>query len=137
MTEEARRTYTIRLAEHVAARVEAQATGLGIAPTTLIQSLITRQFDHAPAERPTLDPAAMAALGRRLDALDGTCKLLERAQAQRYDQLLFEVVKTRAALFHSLDQTLSAPVVDEIIEASERTARQYIGRLVDAEEVKR
>jgi hypothetical protein len=137
MAEEARRTYTIRLAEHVAARVEAQATGLGIAPTTLIQSLITRQFDNGPAEHPALDPAAMAALGRKLDALDGTFELLERAQAQRYDQLLFEVVKTRAALFHGLDQTLSAPVVDGIIEASERTARQYIGGLVEAEEVKR
>ena len=41
MTQEAKQTYTIRLPEQVAARIEAQATGFGIAPTTLIQSLIS------------------------------------------------------------------------------------------------
>jgi hypothetical protein len=46
------------------------------------------------------------------------------------------VVKTRSALFHSLDQNLSAPVVDEIIEASEKSAQQYITRLAQAAEAK-
>ena len=62
--------------------------------------------------------------------------LLGQTESERYGQLLFEVVKTRSALFHSLDQNLSAPVVDEIIEASEKSAQQYITRLAGAEEAK-
>jgi len=33
-----------------------------------------------------------------------------------------EVVKTRSAFLHALDQSLSEPVVYEIIEASEKSA---------------
>jgi hypothetical protein len=39
------------------------------------------------------------------------------------------MVKTRSAIFHSLDQSIGANAVDEIIEASEQTARQYLARL--------
>lgn len=136
MAEEARHTYTIRLPERIAARIEEQATGLGSTPTTFIQSLVARQFDNSAPERGSLDPAALAAIGTTLDALRKICELLERTEAQRYGQLLFEVVKTRAALFHSLDQNLSAPVVDEIIEASEKSAQQYIDRRAGAGEAK-
>jgi hypothetical protein len=38
-------------------------------------------------------------------------------------------VKTRSAFLHALDQNLGEPVVDEIIEASEKTALDYIDRL--------
>lgn len=136
MAEEARHTYTIRLPERIAARIEEQASGLGIAPTTLVQSLLTPQFDNGPAERLALDPAALATLGAKLDALKKICESLKQTESERYGQLLFEVVKTRAALFHSLDQNLSAPVVDEIIEASEKSAQQYIARLAGAGEAK-
>jgi hypothetical protein len=136
MTEQAKQTFTIRLPEQVAARIEAQATGLGIAPTTLIQSLVSGQFENGATPRGGLDPAALAKLGEKLDALRKTCELLGQTESEHYGQLLFEVVKTRSALFHSLDQNLSAPVVDEIIEASEKSAQQYITRLAGAEEAK-
>jgi hypothetical protein len=42
------------------------------------------------------------------------------------------VVKSRSALFHSLDQSMGANAVDEIIEASEQAARQYLARLDSA-----
>jgi hypothetical protein len=48
---------------------------------------------------------------------------------ERHTRLLFEVVKTRSAFLHALDQSLSEPVVDEIIEAAEKTAHDYIDRL--------
>lgn len=40
MSPESKKTYTIRLPERVAARIEKQAAISGIAPTTLIQSLV-------------------------------------------------------------------------------------------------
>ena len=63
------------------------------------------------------------------DALGKVCERLEQNAVQRYTRLLFEVVKTRSAFLHALDQRLSEPQVDEIIEASENTARDYIDRL--------
>ncbi|HVA39107.1 MAG TPA: hypothetical protein VNF49_00460 [Candidatus Binataceae bacterium] len=136
MAEEARHTYTIRLSERIAARIEEQATGLGSTPTTFIQSLVARQFDNSAPERGSLDPAALATLGTKLDALKKICESLKQTESERYGQLLFETVKTRSAIFHSLDQTLGATVVDEIIDASEKAARQYIARLAGAGEAK-
>ena len=112
MAEEIRKTYTIRLSEQVATGLESQAESLGITPTTLIQTLIARQFGGGEGAEPT---AQIAALSRSIAELKKSSELLERMQAERYAQLLFEIAKTRCALFHSLDQTLSAEVVDEMI----------------------
>src|SRR6266436_3642054 len=129
MSQESKRTYTIRLPEPVAVRVEKQAAISGTAPTTLIQSLVVDTCMR-PTEAALGGPASN--LIGKLDALSKACKLLEQNAAERCRRLLFEVVKTRSAFLHALDQSLSEPVVDEIIEASEKTARDYIDRLGDA-----
>jgi capsid portal protein len=125
MSQESKRTYTIRLPETVAARVEKQAASSGIPPTTLIQSLVVdtciRLAETAVGPAPNLIS--------KLDAISKTFERLEQNSAERYTRLLFEVVKTRSVFLHALDQSLSEPVVDEIIEASEKTARDYIDRL--------
>jgi hypothetical protein len=118
MSQENKRTYTIRLPETVAARVEKQAASSGISPTTLLQSLVVDTYMHL---------AETAVCGSA--ALSKTCERLEQNAAERYTRLLFEVVKTRSAFLHALDQSLSEPAVDEIIDASEKTARDYIDRL--------
>ena len=125
MSQESKRTYTIRLPETVAARVEKQAASSGIAPTTLIQSLVVDTCMR-PAETAVGGPSAN--LIGKLDALKA-CGRLEHNAMERHTRLLFEVVKTRSALLHSLDRNLGEPVVDEIVEASEKTARDYIDRL--------
>jgi hypothetical protein len=125
MSQESKRTYTIRLPETVAARVEKQAASSGIAPTTLIQSLVVDTYMR-PAETAVGGPSAN--LIRDLDALK-VCERLEQNAVERHTRLLFEVVKTRSAFLHALDQSLSEPVVDEIIEAAEKTAHDYIDRL--------
>jgi hypothetical protein len=125
MSQESKRTYTIRLPEKVAARVEKQAASSGIAPTTLIQSLVV---DTCMRLAETAVGGPSANLIRDLAALK-VCERLEQNAMQRHTLLLFEVVKTRSVFLHALDQSLSEPVVDEIIEASEKTAREYINRL--------
>lgn len=134
MAEETKKTYTIRLPEQLAGWVEARAASVNVTPTTLLQSLVARHFDVAG--KGGLDTAPLVALGGKLEELRKLYERLEQAEAQRYGQLLFEVVKTRSALFHSLDQSMSANTVDEIIEAAEQTARQYLGRLSGAQEGK-
>ncbi len=134
MAEETKKTYTIRLPEQLAGRVEAQAASVNVTPTTLLQSLIAQHFDVARQGGP--DTAPLVSLGGKLEALRKLCERLGQEEAQRYGQLLFEVVKTRSALFHSLDHLMGANTVDEIIEAAEQTARQYLGRLSGAPEAK-
>jgi hypothetical protein len=134
MADEIKKTYTIRVSEKIASRVETKAATMNVSPTALPQSLIARQFD--PAGQGGADTAALAALGGKLEALRRACERLEQAESERCGQLLFEVVKTGSALFHSLDQSIGADAVDEIIEAAEQTARQYLEHLDGAPEAK-
>ena len=129
MGEERKQTYTIRIPEQVAACLEDVARTHGITPTTLLQSLIIRKFK--PRESTDREPniASEVAFGARLETLR---KSLEQADRARFNQLRFEIVKTRSALLHSLDQTLSTSVVDQIIEASDQTAREYAAGLAPA-----
>ena len=133
MSQESKRTYTIRLPETIAARVESQAGISGAAPTTLIQSLVVDTCMRL-AETAIGGPASN--LIGKLAALSKACERLEQNAVDRHTQLLFEVVKTRSVFLHALDQSLSEPVVDEIIEASEKTARDYIARLGDEGDTK-
>jgi hypothetical protein len=126
MSQESKRTYTIRLPETVAARVEKQAATSGVAPTTLIQSLVVDAC-MSLAETAVGGPASN--LIGKLDVLGKACERLEQNAIERYGRLLFEAVKTRSAFLHALDQSLSEATVDEIIEASEKTARDYVDRL--------
>lgn len=134
MAEESKKTYTIRLPEPVATRVESQAVSMNVTPTTLLQSVIGRHFEDG--SQTGFDTAPLAALGGKLTALTKACERLEQAEAEWHGQLLFEVVKTRSALFHSLDQSMGANAVDEIIEAAEQSARQYLARCDSAPEAK-
>lgn len=125
MGEECKQTYTIRIPKQVAACLEDVARTHGITPTTLLQSLIVRKFK--PRESADREPniAFEVAFGARLETLRRSLERLEQTDSARFDQLRFEIVKTRSALLHSLDRTLSASVVDQIIEASDQTAREY------------
>jgi len=125
MGEELKQTYTIRIPEQIATRIEEAAGHHGITPTTLIQSLIIRKFKSRESTDREPDVAYEVPLGAKLETLRKSIERLERGDCARFDQLRFEIVKTRAALLHSLDQTLSAAVVDQIIEASDQTAREY------------
>jgi hypothetical protein len=136
VAEETREAYTIRLPQRAAAHIDKRAVSLGITPTALIQSLVMRQFEKGANGQSGPDHDLLERLGMKLDALRKTAEQLERAEGERYGQLLFEVVKTRAALFHSLDHNVDAAQVDEIIEAAEKTARQYLARLAGTEHVK-
>jgi hypothetical protein len=134
MGEELKQTYTIRIPEQIAARMEEAARNHGITPTTLIQSLIVRKFKSRESGDSETDIAAEVGLAAKLETLRKGVERLAQTDSARFEQLRFEIVKTRSALLHSLDQTLSASVVDQIIEASEQTAREYRAGLATVSE---
>ena len=136
MGEGLKQTYTARIPEQVALRMAEVARTHGITPTTLIQSLIMRKFKSREGGDRETDILAEAAVAAKLETLRKSFEALERSEAARFDQLRFEIVKTRSALLHSLDQTLSASVVDQIIEASDQTAREYTAGLAPSPERK-
>src|ERR1700730_12605063 len=125
MGEELKQTYTVRIPEQVATRIEEVARTHRITPTTLIQALIIRKFKSREGGDRETDILAEAEVAAKLETLRKSFEALERGEAARFDQLWFEIVKTRSALLHSLDQTLRAAVVDQIIQASDQTAREY------------
>jgi hypothetical protein len=51
-----------------------------------------------------------------------------------YAQLIFEIAKTRSVILHSLDHTLGADVVDEIIDAAEQTAKEHVAQVLKSKE---
>lgn len=132
MGDELKQTYTIRIPEQIAARMEEVARTHGIAPTTLIQSLIVRKFKSRESGDRETDILAEAAVAAKLEKLRKSVERLVQSDSARFEQLRFEIVKTRSALLHSLDQTLSASVVDQIIEACDQTAREYTAGLAPA-----
>ncbi|SRR5229473_4395251 len=129
MGEELKRTYTIRIPEPVAARIEEAARTRGITPTTLIQLLIMHEFKSRETAASEIEVVGQTAVTAKLEMLRKSFEAFERSGSARFDQLRFEIVKTRSALLHSLDQTLSGSVVDQIIEASEQAAREYVAAI--------
>jgi hypothetical protein len=55
--------------------------------------------------------------------------------ADGYAQLIFEIAKTRSVILHSLDHTLGADVVDEIIDAAEQTAKEHVAQVLKSKEI--
>jgi len=134
MSEESKQSYAVRIPELVATRIDEVARTRGITPTALIQTLVMRKFKSPESAERETDIAAETAVAAKIETLRKSLAQLERADAERFEQLRFEIVKTRSALLHSLDQTLSAAVVDQIIEASEQTAREYTAGLAPGTE---
>ena len=55
--------------------------------------------------------------------------------SDEYAQLIFEIAKTRSVILHSLDHTLGADVVDEIIDAAEQTAKEHVAQVLKSKEI--
>ena len=126
MGEELKQAYTVRIPAGIAAHLEAAARENRITPTALIQSLIIRRFTPPEGPGHETDLLAETVVAEKLETIRNNIERFEQSDRARLDQLRFEIVKTRSALLHSLDQALSAEVVDKIIEASEQTAREYM-----------
>ena len=96
MSQESKRTYTIRLPETVAARVEKQAGSSGIAPTTLIQSLVVDTCTRL-AETAVGGPAS-----NLIGKFDALSRALRAARTERDGE-------TRAAAIRGREDSLGVP----------------------------
>jgi hypothetical protein len=123
-----KKSFNIRVLRLIALRIEEQALSLATAPTTLIQSIIVRHFENEGRVN-EIESASQTAMLMKLEAIRKLCDLIEQTESKRYGQMLFEIVKTPSAVFHSIDQTLGGAAIDSIMDACEEAARQYIAQL--------
>jgi hypothetical protein len=123
-----KKSFNIRVPQPIALRIEEQALSLATAPTTLIQSVIVRHFE-GESRVGEMESATQTAMLMKLEAIRKLCELIEQTESKRYGQMLFEIVKTRSAVFHFVDQTVGGAAIDSIMDACEEAARQYIAQL--------
>ena len=123
-----KKSFNIRVPQPIALRIEQQALSLGTSPTTLIQSIVVRHFE-SETRLGEIESATQTAVLMNLEAIRKLCDLIVQTESKRYGQILFEIVKTRSAVFHSIDQTLGGAAIDSIMDACEEAARQYIAHL--------
>jgi hypothetical protein len=123
-----KKSFNIRVPQPIALRIEQQALSLGRSPTSLIQSVVVQHFE-SEGRAGEIESATQTVILMKLEAIRKLCDLIEQTESKRYGQMLFEIVKTRSAVFHSIDQTLGEAAIDSIMDACEEAARQYIAQL--------
>jgi hypothetical protein len=108
------RSISTRVPEEIAEHLAAEAHRRSVTESDLIREILTARYLGAR-------PSAMEPQPQR-QALDG------------YAQIIFEIAKTRSVVLHSLDHTLGADVVDEIIDAAEQTAKEHVAQVLRSKE---
>ena len=109
------RAISTRVPEEIANHLAAEARRRSTTESDLIREILAGRY-----------------LGARPSATEP-----ERYDGQRmegYAQLIFEIAKTRSVVLHSLDHTLGADLVDEIIEAAEQTAKEHVAQVLKSKE---
>lgn len=109
MPEESKKTYTIRLPEAAAQRVQQAAEELGITPTAFIQALVAEHCE-----------------GRDGTSSDGLPPALERY----LNHIIFELVRTRVSLFYIAEHRIAPEVeLKEIYDMAAEASRDYLDQL--------
>jgi len=108
------RSISTRVPEEIADHVAAEARRRSMTESDLIREILAARYLGA---RPSATEPELH--GQRMDG---------------YAQLIFEIAKTRSVVLHSLDHTLGADLVDQIIEAAEQTAKEHVAQVLKSKE---
>ncbi|MGO9454511.1 MAG: hypothetical protein ACLQDV_26215 [Candidatus Binataceae bacterium] len=98
--------YTVRLAPELLERIEKTARERGISPRKLIRAVLGERFTahHSVSSNQT-------------------------SPQRDLDQILFDLTRTRLTLQHLLDHQVGSEATDQIRQAAQKEAEQYIRRL--------
>jgi hypothetical protein len=111
------RSISTRVPEEIADLLAAEARRRNVTESDLIREILAARYLDARPSATQPEP------------YDG-----ERIHG--YAQLIFEIAKTRSVVLHSLDHSLGADLVDEIIEAAEQTAREHVAQVLKSKETR-
>ena len=94
----------LRLPQEIAVQVEAEAKQGGLATSELLRQIVSAHYDSSQADE---------AASREKDAL------------RRFQQLIFEIGKTRSAVLRIALQTIPEGKVEQILAAATDDAKDY------------
>ncbi|MFZ1886865.1 MAG: hypothetical protein WAU33_02445 [Candidatus Binataceae bacterium] len=109
------RSISTRVPEEIAEQLAAEARRRSVTESDLIREILAARY-----------------LGAAPSAMEHRPKI---QSLDEYAQLMFEVAKTRSVILHSLDHTLGADLVDEIIDAAEQTAKEHVAQVLKSKEI--
>ncbi len=109
------RSISTRVPEEIADQLAAEARRRSVTESDLIRKILAARY-----------------LGAAPSAMEPQTKI---QSLDEYAQLIFEVAKTRSVILHSLDHTLGAEVVDEIIDSAEQTAKEHVAQVLKSKEI--
>jgi hypothetical protein len=110
------RSISTRVPEEIADQLAAEARRRSVTESDLLREILAARYLGAAPSTPQ-------------------SRLCASQSADEYAQLIFEVAKTRSVILHSLDYTLGAEVVDEIIDAAEQTAKEHVAQMLKSKEI--
>ena len=102
--------YTVRLAPELLQRIENTARERGISPRKLIRAVLAERFANGPGVQQ-----------------DETAS--KSNQQGGLDQILFDLTRTRLTLQHLLDRQVGSEATDQIRQAAQQEAENYMRRL--------
>jgi hypothetical protein len=102
--------YTVRLAPKLLELIEITAQERGVSPRKLIRAVLAEHFARD-----------------RTAQQDGPAS--QSNPQSRLDQILFDLTRTRLTLQHLLDHQVGSEATDQIREAAQQEAEQYMHRL--------
>ena len=109
------RSISTRVPQEIADHLAAEARRRSVTESDLIREILAVRYLGAGPSTTERQPQG--------ELVDG------------YAQLIFEIAKTRSVILHSLDHTLGADVVDEIIDAAEQTAKEHVAQVLKSKEI--
>ena len=111
--------YSFRVTPDIGARIDDQAAARGMTASDVVREIVTAHFasqDAAGPNRVERRPAGAA----------------EAVAERRFQQLIYEIAKTRSALLHFASHSLPAETVDAFTAAAERDGKEYAGAVIAA-----
>jgi hypothetical protein len=109
------RSISIRVPQEIADHLAAEARRRSVTESDLIREILAARYLGAAPSTAERQP--------------------QGGPADGYAQVIFEIAKTRSVILHSLDHTLGADVVDEIIDAAEQTAKEHVAQVLKSKEI--
>ena len=101
----------LRLSQEIAGRVEAEAKQSGLATSELLRQIVTAHYESSQADEATSR---------------------EKDTEWRFQQLIFEIGKTRSVVLRIGLQAMPEEIMEQILAAATSDAKDYAARVADA-----
>jgi hypothetical protein len=105
--------FSFRIAPEIATRLEEEATTRALTTSELVREIVTTHYEKSTV----------------LETSNGESATSETDAERRFQQLIFEIGKTRSALLRIGLQTIPEETMEQILAAATSDAKYYAARI--------